>query len=149
MKRILVPHDNSKLSNLAFEKAMKLCTELDSELFLLTVIGPQKSTSGRSSLMARKILDDLDAEAQTYLKKLKKSAEKKGVRININTIRDPSASRGINRFVNKNNIDLIIIASRGRSGLKKVILGSVASNLLKNLDCPIMILKKPKKRKHK
>ncbi len=144
MKRILVPHDKSKASDFAFEKALELCGKLHSKLFLLTVIGPQTSTAGMSSRRTRGKLDDIDAKARTHLEKLKKSAVKKKVPITIHTIRDPSESRGINRFVNENNIELIVIVPRRGARWKKAIFGSITSKLLKNSNCHIMILKKPK-----
>lgn len=80
MKRILVPHDSSKLANLAFEKAVNLCAKLNSELFLLTVIGPRNRTTGMSWSQAKEALDNVDAKAQSFLVQLKKSAIKKMLR---------------------------------------------------------------------
>lgn len=145
MKRILVPHDQSKVSDFAFEKSLELCAKLHAKLFLLTVIGPRNSTAGMSSSQTREKLDEIDVKAKTYLEKLKKHVVKKQVPISIHTIRDPSESRGINRFVNENNIDLIVVVPRRGSRWKKAIFGSITSKLLKNSNCHIMVLKKPKK----
>ena len=144
MKRVLVPHDKSKASDFAFDKALDICAKLHARLFLLIVIGSQNSTAGMSSRMAREKLDELDSKSRLYLEKLKTSASKKKVRISIHTIRDPSESRGINRFVNENNIDLIVIVPRRRAKWKRAIFGSTTTKLLKNSNCHIMVLKKPK-----
>lgn len=145
MKRILVPHDQSKVSDFAFEKALELCTKLHAKLFLLTVIGPRNSTAGMSYSQTIEKLDDLDVKAKTYLEKLKKPVVKKHVPISIHTIRDPSESRGINRFVNENSIDLIIVVPRRGTRWKKAIFGNITSNLLKNSNCHILVLKKHNK----
>jgi len=146
MKRVLVPHDKSKASDFAVEKAVELCQKLQARLFLLTVIGSKRSTAEISFSLAQEKLDELDAKAIKHLKKIKKSV-KKNVQITIHTIRDPSESRGINRFVNENSIDLIIIVPRRGSRWKKAIFGGITSKLLKNSSCHIMVLKKPKHKK--
>lgn len=147
MKRVLVPHDKSKVSDFAVEKAVELCQKLQAKLFLLTVIGSKNSTAGMSSRSAQEKLDKLDAKATTHLEKIKKSIAKKNIQISIHTIRDPSESRGINRFVNENDIDLIVIVPRRGSRWKRVIFGGITSKLLKNSNCHIMVLKKPKYKK--
>jgi nucleotide-binding universal stress UspA family protein len=44
-------------------------------------------------------------------------------------------------YVEKENIDLIIVGTRGRSGFKKLLLGSVASEVVKYAHCPVMVIK--------
>lgn len=144
MKNILVPHDSSSFADLAFEKALDLASKLGSKLFLLAVIGPGISTAGMSLSRAKEALDEHENEAKSFLEKLKDDAVKKEVKVSISTINDPSASNGIIRFADDHDIDLIIIGSHGRSGLKKAVLGSVASGVIKSVNCPVMIVKEPK-----
>lgn len=144
MKNILVPHDSSSFADTAFDKALGYASKLDAKLLLLAVVGPGISTAGMSLSRAEESLDEHEEEAKTYLSKLKESAAKKDVKVSIHTINDPSASSGIIRFADEHKIDLIIIGSHGRSGLKKAVLGSVASGVIKNANCPVMIVKAPK-----
>ncbi|MGA9152235.1 MAG: universal stress protein [Candidatus Nitrosopolaris sp.] len=44
-------------------------------------------------------------------------------------------------YAEKENIDLIIVGTRGRSGFKKLLLGSVASEVVKYAHCPVMVIK--------
>ena len=44
-------------------------------------------------------------------------------------------------YADKLDVDLIIVGTRGRSGLKRMLLGSVASEVVKYADCPILIIK--------
>ena len=44
-------------------------------------------------------------------------------------------------FAEKENIDLIVVGTRGRSGLKRLLLGSVASGIVNYAHCPVMIVK--------
>ena len=50
------------------------------------------------------------------------------------------SNRGID-FAEKENIDLIVVGTRGRSGLKRLLLGSVASGIVNYAHCPVMIVK--------
>ena len=44
-------------------------------------------------------------------------------------------------YAEEHNIDLIVIGTRGRSGLKKLLLGSVASGVITDAECPVMVVK--------
>jgi nucleotide-binding universal stress UspA family protein len=50
-------------------------------------------------------------------------------------------SGGIIDYVEDNNIDLIVIGSRGRSEFKKLLLGSVASHIVTYAHCPVLVVK--------
>lgn len=49
----------------------------------------------------------------------------------------------ISRIVDENKIDLVISATRGRSGLKRLILGSVTERLMRTLSCPLLVVQSP------
>ncbi|GAG46541.1 unnamed protein product, partial [marine sediment metagenome] len=50
----------------------------------------------------------------------------------------------VSRLVEEKEIDLVIAATRGRSGLKRLILGSVTERLMRVLSCPLLIIHSPK-----
>ena len=52
-----------------------------------------------------------------------------------------SVSGGILDFAEENNIDLIVIGTRGRSGFKRLLLGSVASHVVTYAHCPVFVVK--------
>jgi nucleotide-binding universal stress UspA family protein len=56
-------------------------------------------------------------------------------------ISSATAVGGIVGFAEKENIDLIVIGTRGRSGFKKLLLGSVASGVVNYAHCPVMVVK--------
>jgi nucleotide-binding universal stress UspA family protein len=52
-----------------------------------------------------------------------------------------SAAATIMEYAETRNADLIIIRSRGRTGFKKLLLGSVSSSIIKNAHCPVLIIR--------
>lgn len=143
MKSILVPYDASEFSKRAFDKAIELASKLDATLHVLTVVGPNINVSGMSYSRAQEALEEQEDEVKQEFDKLKKAAEKKKVSAKFHQIHDQSATSGITRFVKENRVDLIIIGSHGRTGLRSV-LGSVATGVIKEAECPVMIVKLPK-----
>ena len=73
-------------------------------------------------------------EGEKYLDKVKVKANEKDVQIKTEIISSKDTSGGILDFAD--NIDLIVIGTRGRSGFKRLLLGSVASHVVTYAHCP-------------
>jgi nucleotide-binding universal stress UspA family protein len=91
---------------------------------------------------------ELKQEAQNYLDKVKEKIEKNTSNSNdsrllfrTEVIGSPSAVSGIVAFAEKDNVDLIIIGTRGRSGFRKLLLGSIASGVVTYSHCPVLVVK--------
>ncbi|WP_371504634.1 universal stress protein [Nitrosopumilus adriaticus] len=144
MNNILVPYDFTNFGDLAFDKAMEIAKKFDSKLTLISVIGSDIDTSGMSLSRAEEAHDESENKAKEDLNKLKNSNIVENVPISVEIVHNSSSSDGILLFAEKNNTDLIVMGSHGRSGFKKVVLGSVASNVVAKAQCPVMIVKPPK-----
>ncbi|KAF6247036.1 universal stress protein [Nitrosopumilus sp. b3] len=144
MNNILVPYDFTNFGDLAFEKAMEIAKKFDSKLTLISVIGSDIDTSGMSLSRAEEAHDESENKAKEDLNKLKNSNIVENVPISVEIVHNSSSSDGILLFAEKHNTDLIVMGSHGRSGFKKVVLGSVASNVVAKAQCPVMIVKPPK-----
>ena len=140
--RILVPFDGSEYSEKAFEKALEIAEKFESELVIMTVIQSKTSASaGISITRMQEIQDEEENIATTMLKKLEEKVKNKNVPFSIKIIHNPSSSDGIVSFADSNNIDLIVMGSHGRTGFKKMVLGSVASGVVGHSKCPVLITK--------
>ncbi|MDH3278281.1 MAG: universal stress protein [Nitrosopumilus sp.] len=141
-QNILVPHDFTDFGDIAFKKAIEIAKKFNSKLTLLTVIGSDIDTSGMNLTRAQEAHDEEENKAKDFLNKIKNSNQMENVNISVNIIHNSSVVDGILSFADNNNIDLIVIGSHGRSGFKKLVLGSVASGVVTKAKCPVLITKK-------
>ncbi len=142
MKKILVPFDGSGYSQKAFEKALEIAAKFESKLIVMTVIQSKVSDStGISITRMQEIQDEEEDIATSMLKKLEDQAKAKNVQLSIKVVHNPSSSDGIVSFADANSIDLIVMGSHGRTGFRKIVLGSVANGVLGHAKCPVLVTK--------
>lgn len=141
-KNILVPYDFTTFGDIAFEKAIEIAKKFDSKLTLLTIIGTDIDTSGMDWVRAQEKHDEEETSAKDKLNRIKGSQN--DVDISVKIIHNSSVIDGILSFAENNNIDLIVMGSHGRSGFKKLVLGSAASGVVARANCPVLITKPTK-----
>ena len=142
MKKILVPFDGSEYSEKAFEKALEIALKFDSKLIVLTVLHAKLGdASGISLERLTEIQDEQTDEATAMLKTLEEKAKTKNIQLSIKIIHNPSSVEGIASFADNNDIDLIVMGSHGRTGFRKIVLGSVANGVIGQAKCSVLITK--------
>ena len=142
LKKILVPFDGSGYSEKAFDKALEIAEKFESDLVALTVLQSEISDSaGVSIARLQEIQDEQEEKATIMLKELESKAKDKNIPFSMKIIHNPSSSDGIVSFAENSNIDLIVMGSHGRTGLRKIVLGSVANGVLGHTKCPVLITK--------
>jgi len=148
--KILIPVDGSTNSMKAIDYAIDLADKYKSELLALHVLYSQSGFSFHKETVAGAItsssLNDLNLdakqEAEKWFEEINKRAEEKKVQIKTEVVFTViSIVEGILTYAEKENINLIIIGSKGKSGWKKLIVGSVASGISTYAHCPILIVK--------
>lgn len=138
----MVPFDGSGYSQKAFEKALEIAEKFESKLIAMTVVQSKISDSAGISLeRLQEIQDEEENTATIMLKKLEDQTNAKNISFSIAIIHNPSSSDGIVTFAEKNNSDLIVMGSHGRTGFRKIVLGSVANGVLGRAKCPVLIIK--------
>jgi nucleotide-binding universal stress UspA family protein len=80
-------------------------------------------------------------EGEKYLNKFKVKANEKDIHIETEIIPSINIAGGILDYAEENNIDLIVIGTRGSSGFKRLLLGSVASHVVTYAHCPVFVAK--------
>ena len=148
--KILIPIDGSTNSMKAIDYAVDLANKYKSELLALHVLYSQSGFAFHKETVAGAItsssLNDLNLdakqEAEKWFKEINEKAEKRKVQIKTEVVFTViSIVEGILTYAEKEDINLIIIGSKGKSGWKKLIVGSVASGISTYAHCPILIVK--------
>ena len=139
ISKILVAIDGSDASMDAADYTIPISKEYNAELYALHVIRADVDLFGpheTSEFMTR-----MRNEGEKYLNKVKLNANEKNIQIKTEIISSINIAGGIVDYAEENNINLIVIGTRGRSGFKKLLLGSVASHVVTYAHCPVMVVK--------
>ena len=141
--RILVPYDQSKYSDLAFNKALEIATKFSSTITVLNIleVEPVEGHFKPSMENLETEQDNRIKEAKSMLENLQSKAKEKNVPMESKVLHNPSPSDGILAYVESEKINLIVMGSHGRTGFKKIVLGSVANDVLSKSKCPVLIIK--------
>lgn len=144
--RILVATDGSSLSDKAVKSAIALASTCGAELVALRVV-PRNALSYWDAGVTvpiseyERIEAQWQAEGQAGVDKVKKLAIAQGVRTKAVTVRSNIVSDGILAAAKKHRCDLIVMASHGRKGIKRLILGSETQGVLAHTTLPVLVLR--------
>ena len=144
--RILVATDGSSLSKKAVSDAIGLAATCGAELIALKVVPryPQAYFEGSIPLNAKdvaRIEAQWSDEAQTAVDAVKKQAEAKGVKAKAVVSRSDIVSDAIIAAAKKQKADLVVMASHGRKGIKRLLLGSETQQVLTHCHVPVLVLR--------
>jgi nucleotide-binding universal stress UspA family protein len=149
--RILVAVDGSASSIHATDYAISIAIENNSQLIILYVNDFYKYTHLSSSVIlaptfgSEKYMEER-SEAEKLMNKIKEKFKLKtrdntrSKQLKTDIVEGAkSVATTIMEYAESENVDLIIIGSRGRTSFKKLLLGSVSSNVIKNAHCPVLV----------
>ena len=124
LRRILVTTDLSEYSLEAMEHASSFSLLYTSRLFLLHVVESDRTRQEATEALAVFAAEHLHPEQKVTL-----------------VVRSGSAAEEIVRFAREEGIDLIVMATRGRTGLQHMVLGSVAEKVVRLAGTPVLTVK--------
>lgn len=142
-QNILVPVDGSEVALNVVQHAVELAKAFNSKITVVQVmtldpyIAAEYLSDGQSNLLierARKFIEDNLAQAKTKFNEY-------GVDVETKILEGESIHRTIMKAIDELNIDLIVISSHGRTGFKKLIMGSVAQSLITEVNVPVFVVK--------
>lgn len=145
-KKILCPTDLSEPSYKAIEKANALAALCSAELFILQIVPPVTILPGataRPSSEGPGSKDKSIALLERSLKTLIGERIPKGLRVHPVVLTGSDAAERIIRFADEERIDLVVIASHGQSGWKRLLFGSVTDKVLKQASCSVLLIQAP------
>ncbi|MGH7527147.1 MAG: universal stress protein [Gemmatimonadales bacterium] len=150
IREILVPLDGSSLAEAALAPASAIAGLFDAELLLVQVVRPLSA----GSMLPVPFAAGYDAEfmalrrkeAQDYLDDLAKDLRERGVRAAGNVVVGHKVVETLLDLARQERVDLVAIATHGRSGLQRLVLGSVADKLIRAAEPPVLVVRPGKGR---
>lgn len=139
IKKILVATDGSTHAKKALEYASDFASKYQATVHLIHVIAPLHSVP--EGYVDRKIEDHQQRIAKEIIEKAEKEMKKKGVESYQSTILQGNPAREIIEFARDNNVDMIIMGSRGAGVFETLMLGSVSHRVCHLADCTCVTVK--------
>ncbi len=141
--KILVAIDGSENSMTAADIAISMAKRNDAEIIALHVLHIPNSalyltTTKQYEEFTKKIKQDLDV----WFNRIRKRAKENKVEVKTVVIEvTHNVAADIVDYANKKKVSIIIIGTRGRSGFKKLLLGSIAAEVVIYAQCPVLVIK--------
>ena len=144
-KNILVPTDFSKHSDTALKKAVEIAKQYGAKIYLLHVITEHIPQCGIDYCLSEELVNQYETESlRGANEKIKKEANKIAKKTDVNIsfdIKSGLAHAVILSEQKAKKIDLIVIASHGKTGILDYFIGSVADKVIKGAKCPVLVIK--------
>jgi nucleotide-binding universal stress UspA family protein len=129
-ERVMVPTDGSEFAARSEDIAIEIAKKFNSTLVIVHVIDDKL-------IYPFEVLED---EGKSILKKVREKAEKEELTIE-EVLLVGSPTHDMEKIVKKTESDLVVIGTHGKTGLEKLILGSVAESALKTVKAPVLLVK--------
>ena len=142
LKRILLPTDFSDYSATATKYACELAARFNGELHLFHVLEIQSNST--PTFVMGLALPTYTHESQVAVEKAMNSvvdSQWSAGRKVVHAIAEGSPKVEIIQYARKHDIDLIVLATHGRTGLSHVIMGSVAEAVVRTAPCPVLTVR--------
>lgn len=124
--RILIASDGSPYSQAAFAEVLEVARRQESKLFAVSVAAEESEIP----------------RAKEIIKQMLTAANQAGLRLTGSVPQGQPPDEGIIQAAIKNEVDLIVMGSHGRTGLRRLLMGSVTERVLGQAPCPVLVVKK-------
>ncbi len=135
-KKILLATDGSKYSKAAAERVIDFAGEYRGELRVVSVVDVPAEFYGE----APDAVEDLIKKAKGYVEDVKRQAEASGIKTET-FVREGEAYKAILDLAKEQNANAIVMGSHGRTGLKRLLMGSVTEKVIGYASCPVLVVK--------
>lgn len=145
-KRILIATDGSSLSKKAVQHGLALAGLSGADVVVLKVVPryPQSYFEGSLPVPVKEVaaVEKQWADAaQAVVDNVKKSAEAQGLKAKAVTVKSDLVAEAIIAAAKKHKCDLVVMASHGRKGIKRILLGSETQHVLTHSHVPVLVLR--------
>ena len=135
-KKILVATDGSKFSSIATAKAIDFAKAYGGSLVVVSVV----DVPAEFYAEAPQAVDDMVRKAKEYTAAVKQQAAAAGVSAE-SYIGESEAFEAIVKLAGEQNVDMVVVGSHGRTGLRRLLMGSVTERVIGHAACPVLVVK--------
>ena len=137
--RILIPTDGSDAARPAVETALDVAETYGATLHVLFIVDQPTSVSGTGEGFAGldNLLDELEEEGHRATDKIAGQAEDSDIETTT-SVRRGNPHDDILTYATKHDIDLIVMGTHGRTGVKRALLGSVTEDVVRHSEIPVL-----------
>lgn len=147
-RKVLVPLDGSEMAECTLGEVKALVKDgFAGEINLLNIVkvdipwAELKSEMVAAEFDLNAVREQAYASARQYLGVIEKRLTAEGVQVKTDVVESVRPANAIVEYAGKNGMDLIIVATHGYTGLKKALLGSVASGVLNESHVPVLLIR--------
>ncbi len=133
---ILFATDGSKYSASAMEKAIDLARSYGGRLMAVSVVDVTEEFLAQAPEAVERLVET----AKEYLSDVKERAAAAGVAVDT-LVREAEAHHAITQLAAKNKADVIIMGSHGRTGVRRLLMGSVTEKVIGYAPCPVLVVR--------
>lgn len=141
--KILIPTDGSENTLPAIATGLTLAKQMNAEVTALYVVDQTAFVNFSMDSTIVSIFSLLEKEGKAAVKYIETEGEKLGVKV-TSKILEGSPSKKIIEEAKED--DLIVMGTLGRSGISKLLLGSVAERVVRYSPCPVLIVRSPQEK---
>ena len=143
IETILLPVDGSNVSFKAAEYAIEIAKMVNARIIVIHAIGiPMYITAYGGALLLPSYYEDAKKSAEEWMGRIAESAKQGNIDLKKEVIVDVvSIVDAIIAYAKKQDVDLIVIGTKGRTALKKFLLGSVAHGVVMHAHCPVLVVR--------
>jgi nucleotide-binding universal stress UspA family protein len=135
-KTIVLATDGSRYSATAAERAIAFARAYGGELRVLSVV----DVPAEFYAEAPAAVEDLVRKAKGFVVGVKKQAEAAGVKTET-FVSEAEAYQAVNNLALEQKADMIVLGSHGRTGLRRLLMGSVTEKVIGYAPCPVLVVK--------
>ncbi|MGC2061676.1 MAG: universal stress protein [Thermodesulfovibrionales bacterium] len=136
LKAILLATDGSTYSEKALREAVNLAKTCGTKLYVVSVIevNPEYAT------MAPNVVEKLEKDTGELIDAVKACVQKEGIDVEVITHEGEEAWRFIIDEAKARNVDMIVMGTHGRSGLTRLLMGSVTQKVIGHAPCKVLVV---------
>ena len=135
-EKILLATDGSESVEAAIQEAINIARVCSSRLFVLSVV----EVNPEYEALAPNIVEKAETETKEHVDSVKKRAEKEGISCETIVHQGEEPYRFIVDEAKKTKVDMIVMGSHGRTGLKRLMMGSVTARVIGHAPCKVLVV---------